>query len=429
MIQELPLDFLDTPLSEVGPDIAEELERQQHGLRHIGPGNASAAAAPECRESLDDIEMAEQLAVDRARRLFGAEHANVKPRSAAQANAAVYRALLEPGATVLALDSAHGGQITPRAPTDISGSPYRVVTYHVDRDTSMVDMNEVERVALEQRPHLILAGWSAYPRMLDFRRFRAIADAVGAYLLVDMSHFAGLVAAGLHPNPVPFADVVTTTIYKTLGGTRGGMILSIEPLAGRIAAQVRAAPDSGFLMHEIVGKAVTLAIAGSDSYRERQERALAGARAVAARLLAAGHGIGVLTGGTDVHLVLCDLRESAVDGLGGEARLASVGITVSRLAMPFDPRPHVVSSGLRIGTQALASRGLQVDDFAEVGAIIGEALNPYGFAERHAALAKRTAAIADRHPLCDRADVGRPSQGVVLNFPRNPLPPAAAAAS
>ena len=373
--------------------------------------------------------MAEQLAVDRACRLFGAEQANVKPRSAAQANAAVYRALLEPGAMVLALDPAHGGQITPGAPTDISGSPYHVVTYHVDHDTSMVDMNEVERVALEHRPHLILAGWSAYPRMLDFRRFRAIADAVGAYLLVDMSHFAGLVAAGLHPNPVPFADVVTTTIDKTLGGTRGGMILSIEPLAGRIAAQVHAAPDRGVLMHEIAGKAVILGIAGSDSYRERQERALAGARAVAGRLLAAGHGISVLTGGTDVRLVLCDLRNSAVDGLGGEARLASVGINVSRVAMPFDPRPHVVSSGLRIGTQALASRGLQVKDFAEVGAIIADALNPYGFADRHAGLAERAAAIVDRYPLNSRPEAPAASQGVVVNFPRSPLPPAVAAAS
>lgn len=429
MIQELPLDFLDTPLSEVGPEIADELERQQQRLELIGSGSVGASRLPECRGSVRNLEIAEQLAVDRACRLFGAEHANVKPHSATQANAAVYRALLEPGATILALDPTHGGQIAPGAPADISGSPYRVVTYHVDRDTSMVDMNDVERLALEHQPGLILAAWSAYPRVLDFQRFRAIADAVGAYLLVDMSHFAGLVAAGLHPNPVPFADVVTTTIYKTLGGTRGGMILSTEPLAGRIATQVHAGPDSGVLAHEIAGKAVTLGIAASDSYRERQERALAGARAVAARLLGAGHGIGVLTGGTDVHLVLCDLRESAVDGLGGEARLASVGMTVSRVAMPFDPRPHVVSSGLRIGTQALASRGLQVKDFADVGAIIADALNPYGFADRHAGLAERAAAIVDRYPLYSRPAAPAPGHGVVVNFPRSPLAPAAAAAS
>ena len=291
-------------------------------------------------------------------------------------------------------------------------------------------MDEVERIALERRPRLILAGWSAYPRVLDFPRFRAIADEVGAYLLVDMSHFAGLVAAGLHPNPVPFADVVTTTIHKTLGGTRGGMILSTERLAERIAAEVH--PGRGVPGARDLRQGRELGIAASDAYRERQERALAGARAIAARLLAAGRGVGVLTGGTDVHLVLCDLRESAVDGLGAEARLASVGITVSRIAMPFDPRPHAVSSGLRIGTQALASRGLQVEDFVEVGAIIADALNPYGFADRHADLAERAAAIVDCYPLHSRPDgpaTPAASQGVVVNFPRSPLPPAAAAAS
>ena len=415
-------------MSEVDPEIAEELERQQRTLEMIGSENLGPATL-ECHASLPAVEIAEQLAVDRACRLFGAERANVRPHSATQANAAVYHALLEPGETILALDLGHGGHLMPGTSVDISGSLYEIATYHVDRATSLVDMDEVEAVALERRPRLILAGWSAYPRVLDFPRFRAIADEVGAYLLVDMSHFAGLVAAGLHPNPVPFADVVTTTIYKTLGGTRGGMILSTERLAGTIAAHVHAGPESGVLAHEIAGKAVTLGLAASDSYRERQERALAGARAVAARLLAARHGIGVLTGGTDVHLVLCDLRDSAVDGLGGEARLASVGITVSRVAMPFDPRPHVVSSGLRIGTQALASRGLRVKDFAEVGAIIADALNPYGFADRHAGLAERAAAIVDRYPLYSQPGAPAASQGVVVNFPRSPFPPAAAAAS
>ena len=431
MIQELPLDFLDRPMSEVDPEIAEELEHQQRTLEMIGSENL-APATLECHASLPAVEIAEQLAIDRACRLFGAEHANVRPHSATQANAAVYHALLEPGDRLLALDLGHGGHLMAGTSVDVSGSLYEIATYHVDRATSRVDMDEVERIALERRPRLILAGWSAYPRVLDFPHFRAIADDVGAYLLVDMSHFAGLVAAGLHPNPVAFADVVTTTIYKTLGGTRGGMILSTERLAGRIAAHVHAGPESGVLAHEIAGKAVTLGLAASDSYRERQERALAGARAVASRLLGAGHGIGVLTGGTDVHLVLCDLRDSAVDGLGAEARLASVGITVSRVAMPFDPRPQVVSSGLRIGTQALASRGLQAKDFAEVGAIIADALNPYGFADRHAGLAERAAAIVDRCPLYSRpggAETSDASHGVVVNFPRSPLPPAAAAAS
>ena len=429
MIQELPLDFLDTPLSEVGPEIAEEMERQQRLLEMTWSTQRVPASAPGSNGWEPAVEIAEQLAVDRARRIFAAEHANVRPRSAIQANAAVYHALLEPGDTILALDLTHGGHFAQGRDVNISGTPREVITYHVDRESSLVDMDEVERIALERRPRLLLAGWSAYPRALDFRRFRAIANKVGAYLVVDMSHFAGLVAAGLHPNPVPFADVVTTSIYKALGGARGGMILSTKQLAGRIAAEVHADQASAALAREIAGKAVTLAIAASDAYRERQQRAIAGARAIADRMLAAGRGVGVLTGGTDVHLVLCDLRESFVDGIGGEARLASIGVTVSRLPMPFDPRPHVVASGLRIGTHALASRGLQLEDFAEMGAIIAEALDPYGFVDRHAALAERAAAIADRYPLSSRPDDATPNLGIVLNFPRSPLPPAAAAAS
>jgi len=428
MVQELPLDFSDTPLSEIGPEIAEELERQQRMLEMTGSTHRVPGFTPGPEGRVPAFEVVEQLAIERARRIFGAEHANVRPHSAIQANAAVYHALLTPGDKILALDLAHGGHLTQGREVTIAGRPREVFTYHVDRESSRVDMDEVERIALKRRPRLILAGWSAYPRALDFRRFRAIADAVGAYLVVDMSHFAGLVAAGLHPNPVPFADVVTTTIYKALGGARGGMILSTERLAGRIASEVRAEPD-GTLAREIAGKAVTLAIAASDAYRRHQEHAIAGARAVAGRVLAARRGAGVLTGGTDVHLVLCDLRESLVDGLGGETRLASIGMTASRLPMPFDPRPHVVSSGLRIGTQALASRGLRLGDFAEVGAIIAEALDPYGFVDRHAGLAQRAAAIADRYPLPSRPDEPTPSKGVVLNFPRSPLPPAAAAAS
>ena len=431
VIRKPLVDFLDCSLASLDTEIAEvvglvETEGQQPGL-----ANQQALGDPGHFDDGDCewIDLAERMAADRARRVFEAEHANLRPRSARQANAAAYHALLEPGDTVLGFARAHGGLISPMDPSIESGLPYELVAYGVDRQTSLIDMDEVERIALEHRPRLILAGWSAYPRVLDFPRFRAIADEVGAYLLVDMSHFAGLVAAGLHPNPVPFADVVTTTINKTLGGTRGGMILSTERLAERIAAYVHAGPDSAVLANEIAGKAVTLGLAASDPYRERQERALAGARAVAGRLLAGGHGAGVLTGGTDVHLVLCDLRDSAVDGLGGEARLAAVGITVARVAMPFDPRPHVVSSGLRIGTQALAGRGLQIKDFAELGAVIADALNPYGFADRHSGLADRAAAIVDRYPLYSRSGEPAASQeGVVVNFPRRPLPPAAVAA-
>jgi glycine hydroxymethyltransferase len=429
MMQELPLDFLDTPLSEVAPEIADELERQQRLLQMTGPTHRVLASAPERPGWTRAIETAEQLAVERACRSFGAEHANVRPHSVFQANTAVYRALLEPGDTILTLEHTHGGYFTGARDVNIFGRPCDVVTYHVDRETSLVDMDEVERLALERRPRVILAGWSAYPRHLDFRRFRSIADEAGAYLVVDMSHFAGLVAAGLYPNPVPCADVVTTTIYKAAGGARGGMILSTERLAGRIASTVHADQADGALAREIAGKAATLAIAASEAYRERQQRAIAGARAVADGVLAAARGAGVLTDGTDVHLVLCDLRESLVDGIGGEARLASLGITTSRLPMPFDPRPHVVSSGLRIGTHALASRGFQTEDFSELGSIIADALDPYGFVDRHAALAERAATIADRYALNLEPDDATPSRGVVLKFPPRPLPPAAAAAS
>jgi glycine hydroxymethyltransferase len=246
---------------------------------------------------------------------------------------------------------------------------------------------------------VILAGWSAYPRILDFERFRAIADLVDAYLVVDMAHFAGLVAAGLHPNPVPYADVVTTTIHKTIGGGRGGMILSTEELGKKIDSAVFPGQQGGPLEHVIAGKAVALRIAASEPFRERQERTLAGARAVAAELLSAGSGVNVLTGGTDVHLLLTDLRESELDGKQAEDRLAAVGITVNRNAVPFDPRPPAVSSGLRIGTPALATRGLQVEDFTEIGRIIGEALTASDFDARQAELAERAGAIAERYPL------------------------------
>jgi glycine hydroxymethyltransferase len=306
---------------------------------------------------------------------------------------------MQPGDTLMGLELAHGGHLTHGMPINVSGKLYKIAAYQVDRETSRIDMDEVERLAREHRPQVLLAGWSAYPRVLDFERFRAIADAVGAYLVVDMAHFAGLVAAGLHPNPVPHAHVVTTTTHKTIGGGRGGLILSTEELAKKINSAVFPGQQGGPLMHIIAGKAVALRIAGSEEFRERQERTLTGARAVGEQLLAAGGGINVLTGGTDVHLVLCDLRESELDGRQAEDRLHDVGITVNRNAVPFDPRPPAVSSGLRIGSPALATRGLQVEDFVEVGKIIGEALQPEDFEARRPALAARAAAIAERYPL------------------------------
>ena len=417
---ELQPDYFERPLADVDPEVAEamgrELERQRDTLEMIASENFVPQAVLECQGSVltnkyaegypgkryyggcEHVDVIEQLAIDRAKALFGAEHANVQPHAGAQANAAVYHALLQPGDTVMGLSLAHGGHLTHGMKINVSGRLYDIAPYEVSPETFLVDMDEVARIARERKPKMILAGWSAYPRVLDFPRFREIADEVGALLMVDMAHFAGLVAAGLHPSPVPHADVVTTTIHKTLGGSRGGMILCKADYAKKIDSAVFPGQQGGPLEHVIAGKAVTLRIAASDLFRERQERTLAGAKAVAEHLVGAGNGVNVLTGGTDVHLVLVDLRESELDGQMAEDRLHSIGITVNRNAVPFDPRPPAISSGLRVGTSALATRGLQVADYDEIGAIIRRALQP-GFDEVRAELAERVAGIAQRYPL------------------------------
>jgi glycine hydroxymethyltransferase len=422
MSPELPADFFNRPLAEVDPEIAEvlanELERQQRTLEMIASENFAPLAVLETQGSVlnnkyaegypgkryyggcEFVDVAEQLAIDRAKALFGAEHANVQPHAGAQANTAVYQALLQPGDTLMGMELSHGGHLTHGMKINVSGKLYNIVAYHVDRETSLIDMDEVAQLAQEHKPKMIVAGWSAYPRQLDFQRFREIADSVGAYLMVDMAHFAGLVAAGLHPSPVPLADVVTTTIHKTIGGGRGGMILCKQDYAKKIDSAVFPGQQGGPLEHIIAGKAVALRIAASEAFRERQQRTLDGARAVGEELLSAGGGVSVLTGGTDVHLVLCDLRESDLDGKQAEDRLHAIGITVNRNAVPFDPRPPAVSSGLRIGSPALATRGLQVDDFVEVGKIIASTLVAGdGFGSVRGELAERVDAIAERYPL------------------------------
>jgi glycine hydroxymethyltransferase len=344
------------------------------------------------------VDVAEQLAIDRAKELFGAEHANVQPHAGAQTNTSVYHALLEPGDRIMGMKLDHGGHLSHGMKLNVSGRLYDIVPYGVREEDSWLDMDEVARLAEEHKPKLLLAGWSAYPRQLDFARFREIADSVGAYLLVDMAHFAGLVAAGEHPSPVPHADVVTTTIHKTIGGARGGMILCKEEYAKKINSAVFPGQQGGPLMHIIAGKAVSLRIAQSEAFRERQRRTREGALVLAEEML--GGGINVLTGGTDVHLVLADLRDSELDGQQAEDRLHDIGITVNRNAVPFDPRPPAVSSGLRIGSPALATRGLQVDDFREIGRVIVKALSSpqWGDAEI-AELSERTRALAERYPL------------------------------
>ncbi|MEU1497757.1 serine hydroxymethyltransferase [Streptomyces sp. NPDC005732] len=415
------MSLLNTPLHELDPDVAAaldaELHRQQSTLEMIASENFAPVAVMEAQGSVltnkyaegypgrryyggcEHVDVVEQIAIDRVKALFGAEHANVQPHSGAQANAAAMFALLKPGDTIMGLNLAHGGHLTHGMKINFSGKLYDVVAYHVDEESGQVDMAEVERLAKESRPKLIVAGWSAYPRQLDFAEFRRIADEVGAYLMVDMAHFAGLVAAGLHPNPVPHAHVVTTTTHKTLGGPRGGVILSTAELAKKINSAVFPGQQGGPLEHVIAAKAVSFKVAATDDFKERQQRTLDGARILAERLVRADvteHGVSVLSGGTEVHLVLVDLRNSALDGQQAEDRLHELGITVNRNAIPNDPRPPMVTSGLRIGTPALATRGFQAEDFTEVADIIAEALKPVYDAD---ALKARVSALADKHPL------------------------------
>ena len=427
---DLPPDFFTRPLADVDPEIADvlaqELDRQQRTLEMIASENFVPQAVLECQGSVltnkyaegypgrryyggcEFVDIAEQLAIDRAKELFGAEHANVQPHSGAQANVAVYHALLQPGDTIMGLELAHGGHLSHGMRNNVSGRLYDIAPYQVQRETSLIDMDEVARVARERRPKLLLAGWSAYPRQLDFARFREIADEVGALFMVDMAHFAGLVAAGLHPSPVPHADVITSTTHKTIGGGRGGLILCRAKHQRKIDSGIFPGQQGGPLEHVIAGKAVAFKIAMSDAFKERQQRTLDGARALAEEVLQAGEGVSVLTGGTDVHLILVDLRESELDGQQGEDRLHEIGITVNRNAVPFDPRPPMVSSGLRIGTPALATRGLQVEDFTEIGRVLAAALQP-GFDGRRDELAERVRAIADRYPLYPELTAAAPA--------------------
>ncbi|GAA4159859.1 serine hydroxymethyltransferase [Gryllotalpicola daejeonensis] len=396
------VDNFNAPLSEVDPEIAEvlrlELGRQRDYLEMIASENFVPRAVLESAGSVltnkyaegypgrryyggcEFVDIAEQLAIARAKELFGAEYANVQPHSGASANAAVLSAIATPGDTILGLELAHGGHLTHGMKLNFSGKLYNAVSYGVDPETFLVDMNVVRDKAREHRPAVIIAGWSAYPRQLDFAAFRDIADEVGAKLWVDMAHFAGLVAAGLHPSPVPYADVVSSTVHKTIGGPRSGFILSRDTaLAKALNSNVFPGQQGGPLMHVIAAKATAFKLAATDEFKERQARTISGARLLAEALTsdeARESGVNVLTGGTDVHLVLADLRESELSGQDAENRLHEVGITVNKNSVPFDPRPPMVTSGIRIGTPALATRGFGDAEFAEVADIIAKALRP-----------------------------------------------------
>ena len=412
--------ILEMPLADLDPEVAEAIElerkRQQNTLEMIASENFVPRAVMQSQGSVltnkyaegypgrryyggcEYVDIVEDLAIARVKELFGAEHANVQPHSGAQANNAVMHALLNPGDTIMGLSLAHGGHLTHGMKLNVSGKLYNVVAYSVD-ENGYVDMEQVRELALAERPKLIIAGWSAYPRQLDFAAFRAIADEIGAYLWVDMAHFAGLVAAGLHPNPVPYAHVVSSTVHKTLGGPRSGFILCTEELKKKIDSAVFPGQQGGPLMHVIAAKATAFKIAASEGFKERQKRTIEGAQILAKRLLeqdVKDAGVSIASGGTDVHLVLVDLRHHALNGKEAEDLLHDAGITVNRNAVPNDPRPPMVTSGLRIGTSALATRGFDAEGFTEVADIIASVLLPN---PDIAALRARVDALCAKYPL------------------------------
>ncbi|MCO6394147.1 MULTISPECIES: serine hydroxymethyltransferase [Corynebacterium] len=420
MSEDLRYQDLATFDPEVHEAIVQELSRQRNTLEMIASENFVPRAVLQAQGSVftnkyaegypgrryyggcEHADIVEDLARDRAKELFGAKYANVQPHSGAQANAAVLMALCEPGDTILGLSLAHGGHLTHGMKINFSGKLYNVAAYEVEKDTCTIDMEKLREQAREVKPKVIIAGWSAYPRHEDFAEFRSIADEVGAYLWVDMAHFAGLVAAGLHPSPVPHAHVVSSTVHKTIGGPRSGFILTNDlELHKKLNSAVFPGQQGGPLVHVIAAKATAFKLAATEAFRNRQERTLEGAKILAERLTqpdAKEAGIDVVSGGTDVHLVLVDLRNSAMDGQQAEDLLHKAGITVNRNAVPFDPRPPAVTSGLRIGTPALATRGFGKEEFEEVAEIIAEALIQGENADVDA-LHARVDALAERFPL------------------------------
>ena len=414
-----PLESTTMTLADTDPKIADliamEARRQATTLELIASENHVSQAVMEAMGSIltnkyaegypgaryyqgcgfyDEIE---NLARDRAKQLFSAEHANVQPHSGAQANMAVYFSVLKPGDTVLGLDLAHGGHLTHGHPLNSSGILYKFIGYHVARETERVDMAEVRRLAQEHKPKLIVVGASAYSRTFDFPAFRAIADEVGAMVMVDMAHIAGLVATGLHPSPVPYADFVTTTTHKTLRGPRGGMILCREKFAKDLDRALFPGVQGGPLMHVIAGKAVALAEALRPEFKVYQEQVVRNASALAAALTAKGWRI--ISGGTDNHLMLVDVFQQGIPGNEAEETLDRAGITVNKNGIPFDPNPPLKPSGIRIGTPALTTRGLAEDEMRLIASWIGRALNARNDDAALEKIRHEVAELANRFPL------------------------------
>jgi glycine hydroxymethyltransferase len=399
---------------EVYRAIQGELERQRFSLELIASENFCSRAVLEAQGSVltnkyaegyprkryyggcQWVDVVEELARERLKKLFGAEHANVQPHSGTQANMAVYFAVLQPGDTILSMSLAHGGHLSHGHPASVSGKLYKIVSYGVSRETEQIDYDEVRSLALEHRPKLIVCGASAYPRIIDFARFREIADEVGSFLMADIAHIAGLIAGGVHPSPIPWADFVTTTTHKTLRGPRGGAILCRKEFAELIDKAVFPGSQGGPLMHVIAAKAVAFGEAMRPEFAEYQRRIVENARALARAL--AAEGFRIVSGGTDIHLLLVDLRPQGLTGVEAERLLEEVGVTVNKNAIPFDPQKPTVTSGIRLGTPAVTTRGMGPTEMAEIAKIIAHVLKERSDAARAAARAQ-VRQLCERFPL------------------------------
>ena len=407
-------DYIRAEDPEVFSAISQELNRQRSKIELIASENFVSEAVLEAAGSpltnkyaegypgkryyggCEYVDIVEQLAIDRLKQLFGAKYANVQPHSGAQANTAVYFAILEPGDTILGMDLSHGGHLTHGMKLNVSGKVYHSEFYQVDPETQMINYETVRAKALECKPKVIVAGASAYPRIIDFKKFREIADEVGAYLFVDMAHIAGLVAAGLHPNPVPIADITTTTTHKTLRGPRGGVIMcNDEELAKKINSAVFPGQQGGPLMHIIAAKAVAFKEALSPEFREYANGIVKNAKALSEALLA--RGVNLVSGGTDNHLMLIDLRGTGITGKELQLRLDDCNITANKNTIPFDPEKPFVTSGVRIGTAAVTSRGMKEEDMVEIADMISLCIFDY---ENHKdEIIKRVEALTEKYPL------------------------------
>ena len=409
------MSFLEKQDPNIQAVINQELVRQRDKLEMIASENFVSQAVMEAQGSVltnkyaegypgkryyggcENVDVIETLAIERAKRLFGAEHANVQPHSGSQANFGVYFALLQPGDTIVGMNLSHGGHLTHGSPVNVSGTYFNVVPYGVDAETQQIDYDEFRKIVLEAKPKLIIAGGSAYSRQIDFKKMADVAHEVDAIFMVDMAHFAGLVAAGLHPNPVEYADIVTTTTHKTLRGPRGGMILCKEKYAKAIDKAIFPGIQGGPLMHVIAAKAVAFGEALQPEFKVYAQQVIDNAKALAAALQEKG--LTIVSGGTDTHVMLVDVRNTGLTGKEAEHLLDEVGITCNKNTIPFDPASPFVTSGIRLGTPALTTRGLQVKDMEEIADIIATVLkNPEDKAV-HEAASKRVAALCEAYPL------------------------------